>query len=138
MASLTGATASISARPCVSRQSQVVKGVSGLKLVSFSNQRKSFPSVRMRCSPISCVAKPETVKKVCEIVKQQLSLPDSTAVSGASKFSELGADSLDTVEIVMSLEEAFKISVEEENAQSIATVQDAADMIEMLVEAEAK
>jgi hypothetical protein len=37
------------------------------------------------------------VKKVCEIVKKQLALPDDSAVSGDSKFAALGADSLDTV-----------------------------------------
>ena len=42
-------------------------------------------------------AKPETVHKVCEIVKKQLALPDDSAVSGESKFAALGADSLDTV-----------------------------------------
>jgi hypothetical protein len=42
-------------------------------------------------------AKPETVTKVCEIVKKQLALPDDSAVSGESKFAALGADSLDTV-----------------------------------------
>ncbi|KAK1293144.1 hypothetical protein QJS10_CPB17g01457 [Acorus calamus] len=80
-------------------------------------------------------AKPETVDKVCEIVKKQLALSDDSTVTGESKFAALGADSLDTVEIVMSLEEAFGISVEEESAQSIATVQDAANLIEKLVEA---
>jgi acyl carrier protein len=83
---------------------------------------------------VSCAAKPETVTKVCEIVKKQLALPDDSAVSGESKFAALGADSLDTVEIVMGLEEEFGISVEEESAQSIATVQDAADLIEKLIE----
>ncbi|KAF8392535.1 hypothetical protein HHK36_022880 [Tetracentron sinense] len=77
-------------------------------------------------------AKPETVNKVCEIVKKQLALPADSAVTGESKFAELGADSLDTVEIVMGLEEEFGISVEEDSAQSILTVQDAADMIEKL------
>ncbi|KAG0452545.1 hypothetical protein HPP92_025209 [Vanilla planifolia] len=80
-------------------------------------------------------AKPETVNKVCEVVKKKLALPDGTSVTGESTFSALGADSLDTVEIVMSLEEAFGISVEEDSAQSITTVQDAADLIEKLVEA---
>jgi len=42
-------------------------------------------------------AKKDTVDKVCEIVKKQLALPDHTEVCGESKFSELGADSLDTV-----------------------------------------
>lgn len=91
----------------------------------------------MRSAPhfrVSCVAKPETVDKVCKIVKKQLALPDDSTVTGESKFSALGADSLDTVEIVMGLEEEFGISVEEENAQTIATVQDAADLIEKLIE----
>ena len=42
-------------------------------------------------------AKQETVDKVCQIVKKQLALPDDTAVTGESKFTSLGADSLDTV-----------------------------------------
>lgn len=42
-------------------------------------------------------AKPETVGKVCEIVKKQLALSDESEVTGESKFTALGADSLDTV-----------------------------------------
>lgn len=42
-------------------------------------------------------AKPETVKKVCDIVRKQLALPDDSKVDGESKFAALGADSLDTV-----------------------------------------
>lgn len=42
-------------------------------------------------------AKPETVNKVCEIVKKQLALSDDSTVTGESKFAALGADSLDTV-----------------------------------------
>ena len=70
---------------------------------------------------------------MCGIVKKQLALAEDIDVSAGSTFTELGADSLDTVEIVMGLEEAFGITVEEENAQTIATVQDAADLIEDLV-----
>ncbi|KAA3473106.1 acyl carrier protein 1, chloroplastic-like [Gossypium australe] len=77
-------------------------------------------------------AKPETVDKVCEIVRKQLALPSDKAVTGESKFAELGADSLDTVEIVMGLEEEFGITVEEDNAQSISTVHDAAELIDKL------
>ncbi|ONK57912.1 uncharacterized protein A4U43_C09F5550 [Asparagus officinalis] len=138
MAAIAGASVSIAARPRVSRQIKAVYGISGLKTVSF-NQRKSFSSIRtlparMRFQ-VSCAAKPETLQKVCEIVRKQLALPDDSKVSGESKFSTLGADSLDTVEIVMGLEEAFGISVEEDSAQSITTVQDAADLIEDLVAA---
>lgn len=42
-------------------------------------------------------AKQDTVEKVCQIVKKQLAVPDNTEVCGATKFSDLGADSLDTV-----------------------------------------
>ncbi|ONK63441.1 uncharacterized protein A4U43_C07F15190 [Asparagus officinalis] len=132
MASITGSTIKIAAGPRFAKQSKVVSGFSGQKLVSFSG-RQSFPSVRLQRLQICCAAKPETVDKVCQIVKKQLALTDDTSVTGDSKFTDLGADSLDTVEIVMGLEEAFGISVEEDSAQSIATVQDAADLIEELV-----
>lgn len=45
-------------------------------------------------------AKPETVEKVCEIVKKQLALAEGTPVTGESKFTTLGADSLDTVSYI--------------------------------------
>ncbi|CAI0384363.1 unnamed protein product [Linum tenue] len=99
--------------------------------LSFSFRRPVPAVSRLR---ISCAAKPETVEKVAKIVKKQLALPAETPVTGDSKFAALGADSLDTVEIVMGLEEEFHISVEEDSAQSIATVQDAADLIEELVQ----
>ncbi|KAK7284302.1 hypothetical protein RJT34_19047 [Clitoria ternatea] len=100
----------------------------GRKNVSFSWQPRS---IRLK---ISCAAKSETVNKVCEIVKKQLALSDDSNVTGESKFAALGADSLDTVEIVMGLEEEFGISVEEDSAQSITTVQEAADLIEDIIE----
>lgn len=101
--------------------------------LSLASTGKGFPSLRMRRFQVSCAAKPETVDKVCGIVRKQLALSPETDVSGVSKFAALGADSLDTVEIVMGLEEEFDISVEEENAQNIVTVQDAADLIEELI-----
>ncbi|KAL6842147.1 hypothetical protein ACP4OV_028126 [Aristida adscensionis] len=105
--------------------------------VSFQSQRTNFVSIRSRTNPlrfkICCSAKKETVDKVCKIVKRQLALSDGTNITGESKFSELGADSLDTVEIVMGLEEEFNITVDETSAQDIATVQDAANLIEKLV-----
>lgn len=118
------------------KQNQASTCLSSLKSLALPISRKSFPSLRLRAVQfrVSCVAKPETVTKVCEIVRKQLALPDDSAVSGDSKFAALGADSLDTVEIVMGLEEEFGISVEEESAQTIATVQDAADLIEKLLE----
>ncbi|KAL5701441.1 citrate synthase [Ranunculus cassubicifolius] len=135
MAAFTATSASATSLLCAK---QVTPSLSGVKLVSFSSQRASFPSLSSRQVPrlqVSCAAaKPETVDKVCEIVRKQLALPTEVVVAGDSKFSALGADSLDTVEIVMGLEEAFDITVEEENAQTIETVQDAANLIEGLIE----
>ena len=51
--------------------------------------------------------------KVCEIVRRQLALLVEFSMIGQSKLSTLGADSLDTVQIVIGLEEEFGISVEE-------------------------
>ncbi|KAI3723061.1 hypothetical protein L2E82_34378 [Cichorium intybus] len=130
MASFTGASSSALISP---RQCLAPTKISGLKLVSFSNSRSNLP-LSFRRLQVSCAAKPETVEKVCDIVRKQLALKDDISVSGESKFAALGADSLDTVEIVMGLEEAFGITVEEESAQTIATVQDAADLIEKLCE----
>ena len=78
-------------------------------------------------------AKAETVSKVMDIVKQQLALAADVGLTAESKFADLGADSLDTVEIVMALEE-FKITVEEDNAQNITTIKEAADLIDKLVD----
>ncbi|KAM7463039.1 hypothetical protein LguiA_031160 [Lonicera macranthoides] len=137
MASVTGSSISITSRSCSFKPNQAFTKMSSLNSVSLSINGKSFPSFRLRPVPsrfrISCVAKPETVDKVCEIVRKQLALPTESEVTGDSKFASLGADSLDTVEIVMGLEEEFGISVEEESAQTIATVQDAADLIEELM-----
>ncbi|KAI3687275.1 hypothetical protein L1987_80969 [Smallanthus sonchifolius] len=113
---------------------------SNFNAVSLAIKGNSFPSLKSCSAPsrfrVSCAAKPETVDKVCSIVRKQLALPEDSAVTGDSKFASLGADSLDTVEIVMGLEEEFGISVEEESAQTIATVQDAADLIEKLISKE--
>ncbi|KAJ8760691.1 hypothetical protein K2173_017700 [Erythroxylum novogranatense] len=136
MAATAGSSICMQTRPSVG-----TARFSSLKAISLSTPGRNFMSFSLRSVPaglrISCAAKPETVDKVCKIVKKQLALPDDTQINGESKFAALGADSLDTVEIVMGLEEEFGISVEEDSAQSIGTVQDAADLIEKLVEKKA-
>jgi acyl carrier protein len=74
----------------------------------------------------------DTLSKVRNIISQQLNA-ELDKVSPEAKFVDLGADSLDTVEIMMSLEEQFDITLDEEGAENIATVQEAADMIEQFV-----
>ncbi|KAI4317654.1 hypothetical protein L6164_025508 [Bauhinia variegata] len=135
MASITGTSMSMT---CSINQRMVPSArISSPNSVSFAIKGKTFPSIalqpRLNRFRVSCTAKPETVKKVIDIVKKQLALPADKDVTGESKFTALGADSLDTVEIVMGLEEEFGISVEEESAQSITTVEEAAEMIEKLI-----
>ncbi|XP_042501753.1 acyl carrier protein 1, chloroplastic-like [Macadamia integrifolia] len=110
---------------------------SSVKVLSVVWSRNGFPSLRSSRFSVCCSAKPETIQKVCDIVKKQLALPQGSEVTPDSKFSALGADSLDTVEIVMGLEDEFGISVEEENSQNITTIQEAADLIEKLVQKKA-
>ncbi|XP_047313847.1 acyl carrier protein 1, chloroplastic-like [Impatiens glandulifera] len=116
---------------------QGVSKISNMNSVSLSINVKAFRSLSLRSTShrfhVSCAAKPETVDKVCKIVRKQLALSDDTSVTGESKFVALGADSLDTVEVVMGIEEEFGISVEEESAQTIVSVQDAADLVEKLL-----
>ncbi len=68
-------------------------------------------------------------EQVKEIIVEQLGVSDDS-VSGAANFvDDLGADSLDTVELVMKFEEDFDIEIPDEDAEKIRTVQDAIDYI---------
>ncbi|XP_006341492.1 acyl carrier protein-like isoform X1 [Solanum tuberosum] len=115
--------------------SQINRGTVKLVSVGWGRSSAGFPSLRTSRFRVAAQAKAETIDKVISIVRKQLALPAETKVSPESTFTkDLGADSLDTVEIVMALEEEFGIAVEEENSENIVTVQDAADLIEKLVE----
>lgn len=63
--------------------------------------------------------------KVKEIIVEQLGANAEDVVPGASFIDDLGADSLDTVELVMALEEEFGVEIPDEDAENIKTVQDA-------------
>jgi acyl carrier protein len=67
--------------------------------------------------------------KVKKIISEQLGVPESDVKPEASFVNDLGADSLDTVELVMALEEEFGIEIPDEDAEKIATVQTAVDYI---------
>ncbi|XP_054822143.1 acyl carrier protein 1, chloroplastic isoform X2 [Prosopis cineraria] len=74
---------------------------SSLRALSVRWTNTSFPSLRTSRFRISCAAKPETVQKVCEIVRKQLALPPESELTPETKFSALGADSLDTIGLVV-------------------------------------
>jgi acyl carrier protein len=79
----------------------------------------------------------EIFDKVKKIVSDQLGVDDSKVVPDANFANDLGADSLDTVELVMALEEEFDIEIPDEAAEEIATVQAAVDYISNKVAASA-
>ncbi len=72
----------------------------------------------------------EILEKVKKVVVDQLSVDESLVTPQASFTADLGADSLDTVELVMAFEEAFGCEIPDEDAEKIATVQDAVSYIE--------
>jgi acyl carrier protein len=67
--------------------------------------------------------------KVKKIIAEQLGVEEGEVTSQASFIDDLGADSLDTVELIMAFEEEFGIEIPEEEAEKIATVQNAIDYI---------
>lgn len=71
----------------------------------------------------------EVFDKVQKIVSEQLGVDEAEVKPEASFANDLGADSLDTVELVMALEEEFGIEIPDEAAEGIATVQDAVNFI---------
>ncbi len=68
-------------------------------------------------------------ERVKTIVAEQLGVEDEQVTAEASFMDDLGADSLDTVELVMALEEEFDIEISDEDAEKIQTVKDAVDYV---------
>ena len=71
----------------------------------------------------------EIVEKVKQIISEQLGVEEAEVTASASFTDDLGADSLDQVELVMALEENFDIEIPDDAAEKIRTVQDAIDYI---------
>ena len=68
-------------------------------------------------------------EKLIDIIAEQLSVDKAKVVPGASFVEDLGADSLDLVELIMAMEEAFDTEIADEVAEKITTVQDAINHI---------
>jgi len=73
---------------------------------------------------------PDTFQRLKKIIVDQLGVDESEVVPSASFVEDLNADSLDLVELIMSLEEEFKLQISDEDAEKITTVQEAEDYIE--------
>ena len=72
----------------------------------------------------------DIVERVKKVIVDQLGVKDSDVTPEASFIEDLGADSLDTVELVMALEEEFGTEIPDEDAEKITTVQKAVDYIQ--------
>ncbi len=68
--------------------------------------------------------------KVIKLIADKLSVEIEEVVPEASFVDDLGADSLDLVELIMSMEEEFDIEISDEDAEEIQTVQDAMDYVD--------
>ncbi|GAB4429376.1 MAG: acyl carrier protein [Chloroflexi bacterium OHK40] len=71
------------------------------------------------------MASPEVEERLRKIIAEQLGVDESQIVPGANFSKDLNADSLDLVELIMSIEEEFGIEISDEDAEKIETVDDA-------------
>ncbi|BDI32241.1 MAG: acyl carrier protein [Capsulimonas sp.] len=71
-----------------------------------------------------------TFERVKKVVVEQLDVAEDEVTPQASFIDDLGADSLDVVELVMGLEEEFDVNIPDEDAEKITTVQEAVDYID--------
>jgi len=71
----------------------------------------------------------EVAQKVKKIIAEQLGKPEEEIKEQASFLGDLGADSLDIVELIMTLEEDFDTEISDEEAEKIQTVQEAIDYV---------
>jgi acyl carrier protein len=69
----------------------------------------------------------DIMERVKKIIIEQLDVAEEDVVPTASFVDDLGADSLDQVELIMAMEEEFNVSISDEDAEKIVTVQDAID-----------
>ncbi len=73
-------------------------------------------------------------EKIIEIISSQLSVPKEKVVPQASFTDDLGADSLDLVELVMAMEEEYGMEIADEDAEKLQTVQDTIDYVKQHLE----
>ncbi len=95
-----------------------------------------FPPIRQGLSPAGTETKPmrttmaDVAPRVKKIVVEHLGVEESKVTPEANFIDDLGADSLDTVELVMAFEEEFGVEIPDEAAEKIQTVQNAIEFIE--------
>ena len=76
----------------------------------------------------------DIAEKIKKIIVEQLDVAEADVLPAASFVDDLGADSLDQVELIMAMEEEFDVSISDEDAEKIVTVQDAINYITKALE----
>ena len=109
---------------------------SGLRPMRPRAQVVAFPRLRLSRSLPRGVraeaAQDSHFNDIRDIIAEQLAVKPEV-ITAESKFSDLGADSLDTVEIMMALEEKYEITLEQEAGEKIQTVGHAVDLIKEVI-----
>lgn len=77
----------------------------------------------------------DTAKKIIEVIADELSMDESDITLESTFTDDLGADSLDVCQIIMRLEDLYKISIDDEAAMGIKTVGDAVKQLENVINA---
>ena len=85
--------------------------------------------INLRGGELSKMSSEEVFEKVKGIIVEQLGVTEDTVTTEASFIDDLGADSLDIVELVMALEEEFDIEIPDADAEKVVTVGDVVDYI---------
>jgi len=75
----------------------------------------------------------DTLDKIIEIVAEELAVDKDEITEESSFIEDLGADSLDVVELVMAFEEEFDVEIPDEDAENIRTVEDAVNYLEEIL-----
>jgi acyl carrier protein len=78
---------------------------------------------------VAATSKEEILTKLRPVIAEQLGVDEADVTESASFTEDLNADSLDLVELIMSLEEQFKLQISDEDAEKITTVGEAVDYI---------
>merc|ERR1712071_157250 len=118
-------------QPLINSSNNIMFSAKSLVLAALVASASAFAPSRPGAIPMGSMAlsMAEGVEdRVRELVKSQLN-PDGDFEDGASFMDDLGADSLDAVELIMSLEEEFEIEIPDDEVESITTVQAAIDFV---------
>src|SRR5450432_2099920 len=126
---MTGGDRAAALTACSGGSSILLTLFRGLYINSQRPVHYSFPFKHSGGGIHMAEEKKEIVEKVKQIIVEQLGVDENEVTPTASFVDDLGADSLDVVELVMAFEEAFEIEIPDEDAEKIATVQSAIDYI---------